>query len=67
MSELKEIGGEPKYISSGKACAILGLHNKTLRLYAKAGKIDYIVTEGGKYRFNVADYLARKSHRATQK
>ena len=40
------------------ACEVIGVHENTLRAWAKAGKIQYLRTVGGQYRYNVAAYLA---------
>jgi hypothetical protein len=36
---------------------------RTIRKYAKDGKIDYMITEGVKFRFGVSGYVARKVNR----
>jgi len=46
-----------KYYSSKDACYILGVCRKTLQNWAKAGKIDYILTKGGWRKYNIDSYL----------
>lgn len=56
-------GNSPQYVSTGKATKALGLHRQTLVAYAKDGLIDAHQTPGGKWRFNVESYLARRVRR----
>ena len=64
--KLKETGGAAHFVSTGQAEQMLGLCARTIRKYAKDGKIDYMLTEGGKFRFDVAGYLARKVNKSGQ-
>ena len=48
-----------KYITSKKARETLGICNKTLVTYAKAGKIDFITTNGGWRKYNIDKYLRK--------
>lgn len=50
----------PQYVSTGKATRALGVCRQTLVKYAKAGVIDGHQTPGGKWRFDVQGYLARR-------
>lgn len=45
------------FVSSQKACEILGVHPNTLRTWADHGKIEYIRTPSGHRRYDVASYL----------
>ena len=49
-----------QYVSSKVACKRIGVSNKTLVAWAKADKIDYILTEGGWRKYNVDKYMADK-------
>jgi excisionase family DNA binding protein len=40
------------------ACEAIGVHENTLRTWAKAGKIKHFRTVGGQYRYDVLAYLA---------
>jgi excisionase family DNA binding protein len=40
------------------ACEVIGVHENTLRAWAKAGKIKHFRTVGGQYRYDVETYLA---------
>ena len=40
------------------ACEAIGVHENTLRAWAKAGKIAHFRTGGGLYRYGAADYFA---------
>jgi predicted site-specific integrase-resolvase len=53
-----------RFVSTGQAEKTLGLCARTIRKYAKDGKIDYMLTEGGKFRFDVSGYIARKVNKA---
>jgi hypothetical protein len=53
-----------RFVSTGEAEKTLGLSAATIRNYAKPGKIDYMLTEGSKYRFDVEGYLARNVKKA---
>ena len=48
------------FISTGKAVQRLGLCARTLRKLAEDGKIKHMLTDGGRYRFDVEDYLSRR-------
>ena len=45
------------YLSSRKACGILGVHETTLRRWAETGKIKFIRTASGQRKYDVDDYL----------
>ena len=45
------------YLPGRKAAEILGLHQNTLREYAKSGKVSCIRTESGQRRYDVDSYL----------
>ena len=51
-----------EYISSRETCARLGLCRKTLQNYAKAGKIDFITTDGGWRKYNLKKFLKDNGH-----
>lgn len=57
-------GNLPQYVSTGKATRTLGVCRQTLVKYAKDGLIEGHQTPGGKWRFNVAEYLARRAKKA---
>ncbi len=40
------------------ACEAIGVHENTLRAWAKAGKIAHFRTVGGQYRYDVEAYFA---------
>jgi putative resolvase len=48
-----------KYTTSKVARAKIGVCNRTLRTWALAGKIDFIMTSGGARRYNVDKYLKK--------
>jgi predicted site-specific integrase-resolvase len=54
---------DQRFVSTGQAEKTLGLCARTIRKYAKDGRIDYMITEGGKYRFDVTGYIARNINR----
>jgi len=43
----------PKYVAPSIACEVFGVTSQTLRRWAKTGKISFIKTPGGQYRYNV--------------
>ncbi len=45
------------YVSSKKACKILGLHANTLRKYSKIGRIEYIKNEAGQRLYDTTSYI----------
>ena len=50
---------ESKYMTSAAARKQLGVCNRTLRTWAKNGKIDFILTEGGWRKYNIDKYLKK--------
>jgi len=52
-------GSNKKFVSSKAASEALFAHPNTLRRWAKAGDLPYIVTPGGKFRYDVETYVAR--------
>ena len=48
---------ESKYTTSKFAQSKIGVTNRTLRTWAIAGKIDFIMTEGGNRRYNIDKYM----------
>lgn len=49
-----------KYVGGKEACAILGIHQRTLYQWDEKGKIKTIRTPGGKRLYNVEDFLKIK-------
>lgn len=49
------------YITSKKACKVLGVHANTLRKMADTNKIKYYKTESGQRRYDVDNYLGSKN------
>ena len=45
------------YVSTKKACEIIGVKDITLRRWEKAGKIETVRTKGGQRKYNVEKYL----------
>ena len=52
-----------EYIVSRKAAKKLGVHANTLRIWAKAGKIEFIKSASGQRRYNVAKFLGEESRK----
>ena len=50
-----------KLVPSRAAENILGVHANTLRNWAKDGKIKYITTQAGQRRYDVQDFLGKRS------
>lgn len=50
---------DKKYYSSKLVCEKLGICRKTLQNYAKDGKIDFILTEGGWRKYDLENYLSK--------
>lgn len=48
--------GGAEFVAPRVAGRVLGVSSNTLRRYAQRGKIKYIVTNGGQYRYNVVSY-----------
>lgn len=48
----------PEFVPPSIAKKVFGVEPQTLRGWAKAGKISFIKTPGGHYRYNVKDHLA---------
>ena len=42
-----------RYVSAGKAAAIIGVSDESLRRWAEAGKIEFVQTPGGHFRYNI--------------
>lgn len=63
LIDLMETRGEEgiRLVSAGEASNVLGVCARTLRTWAKNGKISSIRTEGGQFRYNVVEYISRKS------
>lgn len=57
MAKMKK---EPtvRYVAAGIAAETLGVSTDSLRRWAKAGKIDFMRTPGGRYRFNLDGFMA---------
>lgn len=49
-----------RYESTGQAAERLDVCSATLRIWAKDGKIAFIMTPGGKFRFDVDGFLAQR-------
>jgi len=49
------------YDTPNHAASRLGVHVQTLRRWAEAGLIAYVLTPGGHYRYAVDDYVERQS------
>lgn len=47
-----------RYVAAGIAAETLGVSTDSLRRWAKAGKIDFMRTPGGRYRFNLDGFMA---------
>jgi excisionase family DNA binding protein len=45
---------------------VIGVHENTLRAWAKAGKIKHFRTVGGQYRYDVQAYLSAQQHTAEE-
>ena len=58
--ELKEVGGVVTWASTGSATKRLNVYSRTLYEWEKAGRIEGFKTPGGKWRWNVAGFLARQ-------
>ena len=50
-----------RLVPSREAEKILGVHSNTLRNWAKDGKIKYITTQAGQRRYDVQDFLGKRS------
>jgi excisionase family DNA binding protein len=48
----------PKYVGPSIARELFGVTTDTLRRWAKAGKIGFIRTPGGRYRYDISQYFA---------
>jgi len=48
----------PVWLAAGEAAAQLGVHGKTLLIWAKAGEIPSYVTPGGRHMYREADIIA---------
>lgn len=46
-----------RYVGTGEACRVLGCCGHTLRAWAKAGRIDAIRWPGGKFGYNVSEFI----------
>jgi len=49
-----------KYVGGKEACAILGIHQRTLYQWDEKGKIKTIRTPGGKRLYNIEDFIKEK-------
>lgn len=49
-----------RYVGAGVASEILGVGADSLRRWAKAGKLDFMLTPGGRYRYDIDGYLAKQ-------
>jgi ribosomal protein L34E len=49
----------PTYVGAGVAARTLGVSSDSLRRWAKTGKIDYIRTPGGRFRYNLVSILSK--------
>lgn len=50
----------PQYVGSTEACKILRVTGQTIRKWGKTGKIDFIMSPGGRYLFDVAGYVSKQ-------
>lgn len=51
------------FVSPGEACEIYKVTTQTLRQWAKDGKIEYILTEGGHYRYKIEENKDEKKYK----
>lgn len=54
----------PSFVAPSIAREVFGVTSQTLRRWAKEGKIDYIKTPGGQYRYNVAGHIGMRAQPA---
>ena len=45
------------YVGAGVAASVLGVSSDSLRRWAKAGKIGYVRTPGGRFRYDLAGFM----------
>lgn len=50
-----------QFIAAGKASRILGVTTKTLSRWAKAGKITFYLSPGGRYYYDVSAHLSPRT------
>ena len=53
-----------EYLSTQEACKRLGVSDQTLRNWARAGRIDHIITGGNQRRYNVDSFMREARQRA---
>ena len=49
---------EPKFVRPEEACRVLKVSTESLKRWAKAGTIEFVLTSGGHRRYNLAKYLS---------
>lgn len=50
----------PSFVAPSIAREVFGVTSQTLRRWAKEGKLDFIKTPGGQYRYNVAGHIGAR-------